>query len=80
MPPSHVVQELVIVFHIHPAPRAKCRKRIEQQQQMEFQGGDRCLNHDLPEVPDKDIDRVQIERVLGRHAEPIDRIEDGGQV
>ncbi len=47
---------------------------------MELRRRDRRLDNDLSEIADKYIDRVEVERILGRLAVPVYRIENRGQI
>ena len=46
---------------------------------MELEGRDRPVDHDLPEVSDIQIERVEQEQTLYRIAVAVDGVEDGGQ-
>lgn len=69
----------MVVLLIHVCSHPKRSQRVRRRQQVELRRRDRPVYHDLPEVPDIQIERVEQEGALRRVAVAVYRVENGGQ-
>ena len=67
---------VVLLVHVRANPQS--HQRIPRRQQMELGRGDGPVYHDLPEIPDEQIEGIQQERALHRVAVAVNGVEDGG--
>ena len=76
----HVIQELVIVFLVHPAADPHHDDHICQHQQVEPDRRNGGLNDDLTEVPNEQIHRVQKKQIPYHGFISVDGVEDSGHI
>lgn len=68
----------MVVLLVHVRANSQSRQRVCSRQQVELERGDGPIYHNLPEIPDKQIEGIEQERALHCIAVAVNRIEDGG--
>ena len=77
---SDIIQELRVVAFVHERAGQKRRDGESEQGQVRLQGRNRPGKHDLAEVGDMPVDRIQGKHELGLRGERVRQVEDRGPV
>lgn len=76
----HVIQELVIVFLVHPAADPHHNDHVGQHEQMEPDRWNGGLYDDFAEVPNEQVHRVQKEQVFRHGGIVVDGVKNRGHI